>query len=108
MIDKLDREDRLRLMRFVCSFAWADLDVDAKERALVRKMAKQLGLDREELRDVEAWLKVPPRAEEVDPNSVPRAHRQIFLDAVRAIIAADGKIHLAEMENLTLFEQLLK
>ena len=34
----LPREDRLRLMKFVCSFAWADLEIHVKEREFVGKM----------------------------------------------------------------------
>lgn len=108
MIKKLDREDRLRLMRFVCSFAWADLDVDARERAFVRKLAKRLQLERDELEQVEAWLESPPREEEVDPNAVPRAHRELFLKSAREMITADGKVDPVEQENLALLEQLLR
>src|SRR4029079_7649677 len=43
-LQKLNREDRQRLMRFVCSFAWADLEVKKTERMLVQKMAKKLAL----------------------------------------------------------------
>ena len=38
MLDALDREDRLQLMRFVCSFAWADLEVTAREREFRRAL----------------------------------------------------------------------
>jgi uncharacterized tellurite resistance protein B-like protein len=44
MLDQLDREDRLRLMRFVCSFAWADLEVQPEERAFVRRLIARLDL----------------------------------------------------------------
>lgn len=107
MIDRLDREDRLRLMRFVCSFAWADLHVDETERDLVRRMVKQLQLDEEDTKQVEGWLDVPPRAEDVDPNAVPRQHRQLFLAAVREMITADGMLHPDEVESFRLFRELL-
>ncbi|MCC6527150.1 MAG: TerB family tellurite resistance protein, partial [Polyangiaceae bacterium] len=35
MLSKLSKTDRMRLMRFVCSFAWADLEVQNEERAYV-------------------------------------------------------------------------
>ena len=38
----LEGEDRLRLLRFVCSFAWADLEVDEAERGFVYKLIDQL------------------------------------------------------------------
>jgi uncharacterized tellurite resistance protein B-like protein len=108
MLDKLDREERLQLMRFVCSFAWADLEVQDKERAFIRKMVDKLGLSREEKKQVEAWLDVPPPAEDVDPTRIPRAHRKLFLDAAKGIIAADGRLDPEEQENLALLEALTR
>lgn len=108
MLDKLDREERMRLMRFVCSFAWADLQVQSAERAFVKKLVKELHLSPDERKQVDRWLEVPPAPEEVDPMSIPRAHRELFLDAARATIASDGRIDAAEHETLSLLEQLLK
>lgn len=107
-LQKLSREDRQRLMRFVCSFAWADLEVKKTERVLVQKMARKLALDEEERAMVKQWLEVPPRAEEVDPQSIPHAQRKIFLEAAREMIAADGEIDPEERESFSLFEQLLR
>lgn len=102
----LDREDRLRLMRFVCAFAWADLEVQDDEKAVVEKLIKTLGLEND--RDqIDRWLKSPPPPEEVDPTRVPRAHRELFLDAARAVFSADGVIDPKEQENFELLEQLL-
>ncbi|MEM1416441.1 MAG: TerB family tellurite resistance protein [Myxococcota bacterium] len=103
----LDREDRLRLMRFICSFAWADLEVQSEERQFVGKLIKQLDLDDEEVAQVEAWLQVPPTADELDPAEIPAEHRQLFLDTARAMIVADGKIDADEAVNFDLLEQLL-
>jgi uncharacterized tellurite resistance protein B-like protein len=104
---ELDREDRMRLMRFVCSFAWADLEVKDQERKLIKRLVKKLGLDEQELTQVDAWLEVPPRAEELDPADIPRAHRKLFLETVRSVIVADGEVDQDEAENLVLFEMLL-
>ncbi len=103
----LDREDRLRLMRFICSFAWADLEVQQEERSFVGKLIQQLDLDEDEVAQVEGWLKVPPTADELDPAEIPREHRQLFLDTARAMIVADGKIDADEAVNFDLLEQLL-
>lgn len=106
-MQKLKKEDRLLLLKFVCAFAWADLEVKASEKALVKKLVGKLKLDADEKKEVEQWLKTPPRAEEVDPNKIPRAHRKLFLDAARDMIAVDGEIDDNERENLDLLEQLL-
>jgi hypothetical protein len=107
-MQKLSRQDRLHLMKFVCSFAWADLEIKSSERKFVEKMMKKLRLDDAEKAQVQQWLELPPRAEEVDPTRIPVAHRQMFLDTIRDTITADGEVAQDEWENLALFEQLLK
>jgi tellurite resistance protein len=107
MLRNLDKAERMLLLKFVCAFAWADLEVKASERRFVHRLVKQLALDAQEAKQVEEWLKVPPRAEEVDPNRIPLGHKELFLDAARKIIAADGEIDPAEKEDLELLEQLL-
>ncbi len=103
----LTRKDRLRLMKFVCSFAWADLEIRPEERRFVSDMIKRLGFDEEEKQKVSGWLEVPPDPDAVDPSLIPRAHRQIFIDAIRGVIIADGEVALEEEENLALLEKLL-
>jgi uncharacterized tellurite resistance protein B-like protein len=107
MLDDLSREDRLRLMKFVCSFAWADLHVHAKERAFCEKLVRKLKLAGAEKDRVHEWLELPPPAEELDPTEIPRAHRALFLATAREMVMADGEIAEEEQENLTLLEQLL-
>jgi len=108
MLDALDREDRLQLMRFVCSFAWADLEVSDQEREFIVKMVIRLGLNEEEQDQVAQWLEVPPRADELDPADIPREHRKLFLDAAKAMILSDGTVEDAEAENLIILDQLLR
>lgn len=108
MLSKLTKEERLRLMRFVCAFAWADLEVRKEERTFVERLMDRLQLDPAERKQVHGWLRVPPKPEEVDPASVPKAHRQLVLEAARGMIGADGEIAPEERENLELLEQLLK
>jgi uncharacterized tellurite resistance protein B-like protein len=108
MSKRLGKEDRLRLMKFLCSFAWADLRVHETERAFIRKVEKKLGLDEDEVAAVEGWLKVPPRADEVDPQDIPVEHRKLFLELARAIVLADGEVDPNERISLTLLEELLR
>jgi uncharacterized tellurite resistance protein B-like protein len=107
-MQKLSAKDRLRLMKFVCSFVWADLEVKGSEKKFVAKMVKKLHLNEEEAAQVKEWLKVPPRPEEVDPTQIPKEHRQMFLDTMRDVVKADGEVAPDEWENLALFEQLLR
>jgi hypothetical protein len=108
MLDALNREDRLQLMRFVCSFAWADLEIADEEREFIVKMVVRLELDDEEQEQVAQWLEVPPRADDLDPADIPREHRQLFLDAAKAMIMSDGNIEDVEAENLIILDQLLR
>ena len=106
-MDQLDRSERLQLMKFVCSFAWADLEIRPEERSFVVSLIRRLELDADESAQVEGWLKLPPRPESIDPTQIPAEHRRLFVDAIRGIIEADGEIAEEEQENLALLEMLL-
>lgn len=107
-LEELSSEDRLRLMRFVCAFAWADLDIADTERDFIRSLISKMNLNEEEAAEVEHYLTVPPRPEDVDPTDVPAEHRQIFLTSILGIVGADGVVDEREVENLSLLEQLLR
>ncbi|MCB9597353.1 MAG: TerB family tellurite resistance protein [Sandaracinaceae bacterium] len=106
-MNELSKQDRLRLMKFVCSFAWADLRIDDSERTMVRKMVRKLKLDNDEKRQVEEWLELPPSAEELDPAQIPDEHRALFLKTAREVIEVDGDVAPEEIENFELLAQLL-
>jgi len=108
MLEGLDRRQRLQLMKFVCSFAWADLEVRAEERAFVARMVERLGLEPEELARVHGWLEHPPSPDAVDPMAIPPAHRKLFLDAIEGVIAADGEISVEERESLQILRDLFE
>jgi uncharacterized tellurite resistance protein B-like protein len=103
---RLSTDERLRLLRFVIAFAWADLAVSAGEIAYVHRLVARLKLKPAEAAKVEKWLKSPPAPEEVDPTDIPHEHRQIFIDAVREMAAADGEMSEEEKESLELLERL--
>ncbi|SRR5690606_29673911 len=106
-LKKLTQKERLLLLEFVCAFAWADLEISKQERDYVSHLMLGMDLDRDEVAKVEQWMKLPPRPEEIDPNRVPRAHRELFVEYARRMIAADGHIDPAERENFRLFKALL-
>jgi uncharacterized tellurite resistance protein B-like protein len=106
MLRQLSREDRLHLMKFVCSFAWADLEIQDEERGFVNAMIERLELE-EDRAQVLRWLKHPPAVEEIDPTRVPRAHKELFVNAIQELIEADDHIAEAEAENFELFKMLL-
>ena len=107
-IEDLGSEDKMRLMRFVCTFAWADLEVQEAEQSFIHKLVGRLGFDEDEAAQVQEYLKTPPTPEEVDPNDVPPEHRQVFLNLCLQLVGADGVVAEAEMETLSLLEKLLR
>ena len=104
----LSRSDRQRLMKFICSFAWADLKVRPEERQFVARIVKQLDLDPGERAEVEQWLKVPPSPESVDPTQIPLAQRALFLNSIQGVIVSDGEVAVEERENFALLKDLLE
>jgi hypothetical protein len=107
-LSRLGPKERLKLLRFVTSFAWCDLDVTAGERAYVHHLVSRLHMTPEEALEVEGWLKLPPNEDDVDPTTIPREHRRLFLDAVREMLAANGDVSPDEKETLSLLEQLTR
>ncbi|MBV1857951.1 MAG: TerB family tellurite resistance protein [Nannocystaceae bacterium] len=93
-------------MKFVCAFAWADLEIQSEERHFVDKLVEKLGLE-EDRELIVRWLRSPPPAEEVDPTRVPPEHREVFLDAARQLFEADGVVDPHEQEQFELLQQLL-
>lgn len=102
----LSRDDRLRIMEFVCAFAWADLEIRDAERAFILRLIERMQLQ-DDKAQIEAWLRHPPPAEEVDPTRVPAAHRELLLSAARELVQADGRLDPEEQEMFELLEQLL-
>jgi hypothetical protein len=104
----LDRQARLQLLKFVCSFAWTDLQVQPEERDLVMQIAGRLELGAADVERVRQWLAVPPAADEIDPQAIPRAHREFFLAAAEATVRADGRVLGSERDALRVFRDLLR
>jgi uncharacterized tellurite resistance protein B-like protein len=105
---ELTREERLLLLKFVCSFAWADSRIHPQEREFISRLIHRLNLNDEEQRQVDAWLADPPSPDSVDPSLVPKEHRTKFLRAIESVIAVDGEISPTEREQLILFARLLR
>ena len=106
-MDQLNRNDRLRLVKFVCSFAWADLEIRPEERTFVDHIVRSLDLNAEDQSKVKGWMEIPPSPEAVDPTRIPLAQRKLFIDSIEGVIAADGEVAPEERENLALLKELL-
>jgi uncharacterized tellurite resistance protein B-like protein len=105
---RLNPTERLQLLRFVTSLAWSDFAITTGERAYVHRLVSRLHLTAEEARQVEEWLKVPPPEDDVDPTTIPHAHRRLFIETLREMVASDGEVSVEEKETLALLEQLAR
>ncbi len=106
-LKQLSTQERRQLLRFVCSFAWADLEVVDAERTLLKELVGRMGLDADESAEIEGWLSHPPDPATIDPMDVPRAHRELFLEEISQMVVADGVVAEGEAENLALFQALI-
>ncbi len=97
-IEPLGRDERMRLMQFVCSFAWADQAIQPEERGVIERLVGRLDLDPSERLQVARWLRDPDAAGHVEPELVPRQHRVLFVEAIAALVLADGEIAEQEIE----------
>lgn len=104
--EELTRRQRLALMKFVCSFAWADLEIRPEEREFVARMVERLGFEPEEAQRVKGWLELPPSPESIDPAAIPNEHRALFLEAIEGVIRADGIVAPEEHESLSILKEL--
>jgi uncharacterized tellurite resistance protein B-like protein len=103
--ESLDADTRLQLVHLACVAAWSDTTVAESERKVVLNLCQNLALDDNECRLAKSWLDGPPPY--FDPQSVPRKHRAVFLDALVDVIRADGRVEPEECETLRLIQELL-
>lgn len=104
---ELNHAAAMKLLEFVCTFAWADLRVQRAERDLVMRIVGHLGLNHRDTERVRGWLDVAPPADEVDPTAIPREHRELFLQLAEAVVEADGRVAPVERDAIELFRGLL-
>jgi uncharacterized tellurite resistance protein B-like protein len=103
MFEGLSRDDRMLLLRFVCAFAWTDLEIREGEKQFVARLLGRLQLSAEDQAEVQGYLHVAPSPETTNPKLVPRDHRRIFIEAIRGLIYADGEVDIEERDR---FEKL--
>ncbi len=107
MLEELSKQDRMRLMQHLCYVAWADGEVQDDERLAIMRLVNEFELDTDEANQVEAWLAKTPEAAP-DPAEIAPEHRQMFVDAARELIMADGRIAPEEREKLNVFKLLVE
>src|SRR5438132_9185571 len=105
---ELSYELKLKLIEWACAFAWADLEVQPEERELILKLMEQLDIqEADDRKKVIQWLKKPPPVDDLDPYSIPRSAREVFVRECEEVIRADGVIKPEEAESLALLRKVL-
>lgn len=107
-LSDLGERERLQLLEFVCAFAWADLVVRPEEWLKVKRLMERLEIPDAERDQVLEWLVVPPEPDDIDPESIPEEHRDIFLRTIEEVIAADHELAWGEATQLDAFRRILK
>ncbi len=107
MLEDLSSEQRLLLLKFLCAFAWTDLEVTDNERAFITRLVNRLDLGAEDRAQVDEWMHLAPSPASVDPALVPLEHRRTFLEAVRALIYSDGSVDEEERAQFDKLRQAL-
>ena len=107
MFEQLSRDDRMLLLRFVCAFAWTDLEIRTGERKFVERLIERMQLSDDDRAEVQGYLHVAPAPETTNPKLVPREHRRIFVEAVRGLIYADGEVDAEERQRFELLQKAL-
>jgi uncharacterized tellurite resistance protein B-like protein len=103
MFEQLSRDDRMLLLRFVCAFAWTDLQIRDGERKFVERLLERMQMSNDDRAEALGYLHVAPSPEATNPSLVPPEHRRLFIDSVRALIYADGDVDAEERDR---FEKL--
>lgn len=106
-LEVLNARERLNLLKFVCSFAWADLEIRPQERAFIQRLVERLELAAEEVERVGRWLELPPSPDAVDPAQIPARHKDLFLSVLDGVIRSDGEVAMEEREHFALLREML-
>ena len=84
-----------------------DRQLEQRRDPVVFGGGADLDLDEEEDLQIQQWLDRPPRLDDLDPMSIPPAHRLIFVREIEGLIEADGEVSDEERDSLEIFKQLL-
>ena len=101
--EELTEDERIDLMRFLCSFAWADGEVQAEERAVLERILAHSGLSRERRAAAMSWLIEPPDMEGFDFAAISPEKRSLFLDLAFEVASAHGGLAGDELRQLQMF-----
>ena len=106
-LHSLTLQEKLDLLAFASAFAWADLEIQQQERRIYMALVDQMGLAESEREIAMSLLSSPPRAEQIDPMTIPEEHRTLFLSTAHNIILADNELKATEASMLDLLKNLL-
>lgn len=107
-VDGLTEAERVDLVRFLCSFAWADGEVQAQERTVLERVLGGVGLSAEARAKAAAWLLAPPDMDGFDFAAIGADKRALFIDEAFEVAAADEALAAEEVRHLQMFLRFAK
>ncbi len=102
----LEERDRRQLLQLAVAAAWSNAEVAPEERRYILGLCAELAVGDAECAEVREWMEGP--APWVDPQEIPRAHRERFLSVLEDVLRADGTIDPTECEVLRGMREMLR
>ena len=107
MLEQLDRNARLKLLRVVTAVAWVDGEVHPREREFAERLIERLELPDDEREVALGYLDEPPRPHELDASKLNRNLRLELLGFAREMARADGDVGDQEADLIEALEAVL-
>ena len=91
MHGRFSEKAKRRIIRFAIACAWADLELDEAELAVIFDLAEELRLDAIGRALLLEWIGMPPAPEDVAPAALDSEEARLCLAIAKRVIDADGR-----------------
>jgi tellurite resistance protein len=108
MHGRFSEKAKRRIIRFAIACAWADLELDESELAVIFDLAEELRLDAIGRALLVEWIAMPPAPEDVDPTTLDPEEARLCLVIAKRVIEADGKKTEEECALYALLRELFR
>ena len=96
----------MQLFKYMCAFAWADMEIQHQEREMIERLIISLELSNDQRQTVLQWLDQPNTIPEIDPYDVNPDFREQIYQAAQAVVLSDGELTFNERDMLALLRNV--
>ena len=96
----------MQLFHFMCTFAWADMEIQQEEREMIERLMISLNLSPSQFQTVLTWLDDVRSLPDIDPYEIHPDFREQIYQAAEAIVLSDGEVTFNEKDMLDLLRQV--